>query len=202
MDSQLTTASRKRIKFLGSGNSIACRIDLTVKTVFSAALWQLGLKEQAVPESLDLSRCGAMLADMETCDDVREAMGPIIVNSSMWTAPEASGLVRAHKDAHVMAMCLAVYWHRCESDDVQQALHKACSDLVLEARKLGHGAAFSGQKLKLVEAEEEQRKVMGLSAYRVRAGAERGLVHGSQVKCRQNHDVASTVRSQGQDLEC
>ena len=84
----------------------------------------------------------------------------------MWTAPEASGLVRAHKDAHVMAMCLAVYWHRCESDDVQQALHKACSDLVLEARKLGHGAAFSGQKLKLVEAEEEQRKVIGLSAYR------------------------------------
>ena len=37
---------------------------------------------------------------------------------------------------------------------------------MLEARKLGHGAAFSGQKLKLVEAEEEQRKVIGLSAYR------------------------------------
>ena len=48
----------------------------------------------------------------------------------------------------------------------------------------------------LVEAEEEQRKVMGLSAYRVRAGAERGLVHGSQV---QNHDDAS---AQGQELEC
>ncbi len=63
------------------------------------------------------------------------------------------------------AACLIVYWH-AKNKDMTGEVQTALRDLVFEARALGKGSSFACAKLKLLDKEEQDRHVLGMSAFR------------------------------------
>ena len=66
-------------------------------------------------------------------------------------------------ELRIAAALLIAYWHR-DNEHVAYWIGKSLSDCVMEFGKYGTGSDFDLAKFGLVEQEERDRKVIGLSA--------------------------------------
>jgi len=140
-------------------------------TMFSGALAQLNLTETALPDNLNIGRVRATLADIRKLSDLRQIVGPIVVNvdSIPATSTDVQDILRANKDAEIAALCCAVHWI---SQDPAYAVEDVAfvkagtRDLIFDGRCFGQGAQATCNVLNLVDKEEASRQTLGLSAAR------------------------------------
>jgi len=133
--------------------------------LFGGTLASLNLAAQAIPNVVDTGRIKHIMENMKCPEHVKAMLGTIAINSDECTHTDIKHLVRCHKDAEVHVACLVIYWNECVGACLE-TLRAAVSDVVFDARSMGHKCDFKVNKLKMVQKEDDDRKVMGLSAYR------------------------------------
>ena len=129
-------------------------------SVLSAgSLSALNLPANAVA-TLDTGRISFLLSHFVTLQSLKNTIGKIIINASVWDGTSFSGLIRADKDAEVQALCFVAFW--CKNPRVSEA----CGDLTFDFRELGLGSKQVTATLKLLDNEDKLRSVMGISGWR------------------------------------
>ena len=133
-------------------------------TLFGGTLGSLNLHAFAIPGTLDLGRIRHALDNVKEAECLSDMLSVMQVNMDLCTHNDMQHLVRCHKDAEVVAACLVLYWHKDTKclDEILMAL----SDLVFNARSMGTLSNFAIEKFKIVEKEDGDREVMGMSSYR------------------------------------
>lgn len=134
--------------------------------MFSGTFNMLDMYAVAVPNTIDAGRIAFVCEQLTHVHSLSEELGTIQINTSQWTADEATGLVRVHKDAEVTAVALCLYWHRDADSKLTKAMWESLADLVFDARAFGTGSEFRINKFSIIGKEESVRKVLGLSAAR------------------------------------
>ena len=132
--------------------------------MFSATLGSLNLHSFAIPNTMDLGRVSHLLEHTKTTGGLADMLSVMKVNIDICPHGDLTHLVRCHKDAEVVAACLVVYWHKDKG--CRQSILVGLSDLAFDARSMGTLSSFKIEKFKIVEKEDADRDVMGLSAYR------------------------------------
>ena len=99
----------------------------------AGSLSSLDLPANAVA-TLDTGRISFLLSNYTTLASLKQVIGKIIINASVWDGNCFSGLIRADKDAEVQTLCLVAFW--CKNEQVSAA----CTDLTFDFRALGLGS--------------------------------------------------------------
>jgi hypothetical protein len=133
--------------------------------IFGGTIAQLTLTGLALDNGMDTGRISHCLAQIGSPDALKEVLGTMQVNSSLWSSEQIGDFRRCHKDAEVAAVVLAIYWHR-EDENLVDIMLKSLSDLVFDARAYGMSLDFKLEKFSLSQKEEDQRDVLGMSAAR------------------------------------
>ena len=134
--------------------------------LFGGALSQLALTEQAVTKSIDLGKMVFLAQGLADVQDLRSMIGPVIINSDMWSSDQAKDLRRGSKDAEIGLAALCAYWSREQGNDIKTSIVEVLNDMTFDAKALGLGADFQAQVMKLLELEEKGRDAIGASAAR------------------------------------
>ena len=74
--------------------------------------------------TLDTGRISFPLSNFVTLQSLKNTIGKIIINASVWDGTSFSGLIRADKDAEVQTLCLVAFW--CNDARVSAA----CCDMI------------------------------------------------------------------------
>lgn len=139
--------------------------------LFGGSLQQLNLPAMAF-DPIDTGRIGFILGDLTSVAAVATNLGTIVINSSLWPADTATDLIRASKDAEVAAVCLAYYMIVGKFVSVEDLagtktqLLEAFNDIPFDARAMGTGTQYKMNKFGMVQREEEERDVIGMSSAR------------------------------------
>ena len=132
--------------------------------MFGGTLGSLNLHSFAIPNTLDLGRVSHLLETTKTAAGLPDMLSVMKVNIDICPHADLTHLVRCHKDAEVVAACLVVFWHKDKG--CRQSILVGLSDLAFDARSMGTLSSFKIEKFKIVEKEDADRDVMGLSAFR------------------------------------
>ena len=122
--------------------------------MFSATLKQLDVSERA-HSTIDYGRIGYIIEEAVTDARLKKLLGSIIVN--IGEGEEQSSFARANKDAEVDGLCLLLFWHSSNNQEVLQRLIAVASDLVFEGRRLGSGSKVFAAKFDLMNSDEKSR---------------------------------------------
>ena len=125
----------------------------------AGSLSALSLSATAV-STIDTGRISFLFANYHTLKTLKDMVGTIIINASVWDGNSYEQLIRADKDADVQAMCLVAYW--CKDPRVSDVF----ADITFEFRYHGIGSKSMTATLKLSENEDKLRSAIGLSGWR------------------------------------
>lgn len=117
------------------------------------------IEENAV-NTLDAARIKHILAGFKTLAEFETAIGPVKINFDLTDQNTLKQGRRLNKDAEIQALSLLFYW--IEND----AVTAAGSDLIFEYIHGGSGSHVAMASLRLINEEENVRKVMGMSGWR------------------------------------
>ena len=131
--------------------------------MFSATLKQLDISERA-HSTIDYGRIGYIIEEAVTDARLKKLLGSIIVN--IGEGEEQSSFARANKDAEVDGLCLLLFWHSSNNQEVLQRLIAVASDLVFEGRRLGSGSKVFAAKFDLMNSDEKSREAEAVSGWR------------------------------------
>ena len=120
--------------------------------VASATLLNFSLEVDAV-STYDVARIQWMLTSHHDARSFKDAIGPITVNYNS-VNENCQGGARLDKDAEVQALCLLILWTEGATPFVEMA-----ADLVVKFVHAGTGSASKAYALRLINKEEDKRKV-------------------------------------------
>ena len=143
-----------------------CKASLpTTSLMFSGTLTQLDATFRAIDVGMDVAKVQFVLQNADSVTALRSLIGSITINYDTWTSDEPARLQRAHKDAELDALVLLINWYD-DDVDVAKALLDVATDLIFEAKSMHTGSKFCSERLRILDLEEKNRKVIGASGAR------------------------------------
>ena len=129
----------------------------TATAVTSGSLSMIQLEASAV-NTLGTARIRHVLTSSETLAELKTSLGQISINADV--SDISKNVRRLDKDAEVQALCLLIYWMR------DRTVASAAADLVFVYVHGGRASHHTTSSMKLIDAEEGSREVIGLSGWR------------------------------------
>ena len=136
--------------------------------LISGTASQLNLSKSAIVDTPDVARMRYIFDRTKDTAELRPQIGTIVFNVDTWAdRSQQLMLERVNKDGEIAALCLLIHWAKADDDAATlDALSFLAADLVFECRACGVGSRSASKTMQLIEADDANRKVVGMSAWR------------------------------------